>query len=141
MGTRLKLGDEKSLTFDIRGTREFSKIKVTLCADDTYNVTFYKFRKFEIVRQKADGDPEMMERDNVRDLIIDRRKTMSDDCNQSARQEQPPEGKLPDPTPEQEKCHHEKWRRTSSPGFGNCCIDLSFLPPIISQNRACTQAS
>lgn len=53
MGTRNKLGDDKSLTFDIRGCKLFSKVKVTLGGDDLYTVEFFKFRKFAISRFEA----------------------------------------------------------------------------------------
>lgn len=37
-------GTADSLSFGIRGCREFSHIKVTLTAADDYTVTFYKVR-------------------------------------------------------------------------------------------------
>ncbi len=45
MGTRYKLGDENSLTFDCRGSRTVNKIRVTLNARDLYDLTFWKVRR------------------------------------------------------------------------------------------------
>ena len=42
MGTRTKLGDEDSLTFDIRGSRTVNKIRVRLNFLDLYDLTFWK---------------------------------------------------------------------------------------------------
>jgi len=42
MGTRYKLGDDQSLTFDIRGSRTVNKIRVTLNVMDLYDLTFWK---------------------------------------------------------------------------------------------------
>jgi hypothetical protein len=42
MGTRYKLGDERSLTFDVRGSRTVNKIRVTLNTGDLYDVDFLK---------------------------------------------------------------------------------------------------
>jgi len=42
MGTRYKLGDDLSLTFDIRGSRTVNKIRVTLNVMDLYDLTFWK---------------------------------------------------------------------------------------------------
>jgi len=42
MGTRHKLGDEDSLTFDIRGSRTVNKIRVRLNVMDLYDLTFWK---------------------------------------------------------------------------------------------------
>lgn len=42
MGTRHKLGDEDSLTFDIRGSRTVNKIRVRLNFLDLYDLTFWK---------------------------------------------------------------------------------------------------
>lgn len=42
MGTRHKLGDANSLTFDIRGCREINKVRVVLDPSDTYTVDFWK---------------------------------------------------------------------------------------------------
>lgn len=48
MGTRVKVGDSNSLTFDIRGCPKINKIRITLIGD-LYTVTFYKSRGLEIV--------------------------------------------------------------------------------------------
>jgi len=50
MGTRHKLGGPNYLSFDIRGSRVYQKVQVTLEPDDTYKVEFFKFRKYEISR-------------------------------------------------------------------------------------------
>ncbi len=42
MGTRHKLGDDCSLTFDCRGSRNVNKIRVTLNGLDLYDLTFWK---------------------------------------------------------------------------------------------------
>lgn len=43
MGTRYKLGDEKSLTFDLRGSLAVNKIKVEYdYGRDTYKLHFWK---------------------------------------------------------------------------------------------------
>lgn len=42
MGTRYKLGDERSLTFDVRGSRIVNKIRVTLNSMDLYDLEFWK---------------------------------------------------------------------------------------------------
>src|SRR4051812_17080735 len=42
MGTTQKVGDEKSLMFNIRGTKFCNKIRVTLNASDLYDVEFIK---------------------------------------------------------------------------------------------------
>ena len=38
------VGDEKSLSFKVRGCRTITHIRVTLEADDTYTMEFYKCR-------------------------------------------------------------------------------------------------
>lgn len=54
MGTTEKFGDETSLSFNVRGSRIASKIKVTLDpATDTYEIDFYKIRKYEIVSHQS----------------------------------------------------------------------------------------
>ena len=45
LGTKLFMGDANSLMFDIRGCKTINKIRVTLAADDTYTVTFYKIAR------------------------------------------------------------------------------------------------
>lgn len=50
MGTKHKVGDGKSLSFDIHGCREYSKVRVTLEPSDTYTLEFFKFRSFQITR-------------------------------------------------------------------------------------------
>ena len=45
LGTRYKVGDEKSLRFDIRGCSKISHIRITLDPSDTYTVEFMKVRK------------------------------------------------------------------------------------------------
>ena len=45
MGTRYKLGDDQSLTFDLRGSRTVNKIRVTLNIRDLYALTFSKVRR------------------------------------------------------------------------------------------------
>jgi hypothetical protein len=52
MGTQHKLGGPNDLTFNIRGSVAFNKVKVTLTPDDTYTVEFYKTRKFNVIRYK-----------------------------------------------------------------------------------------
>ena len=42
MGTRYKLGDDRSLTFDCRGSRTVNKIRVELNLLDLYDLTFWK---------------------------------------------------------------------------------------------------
>lgn len=42
LGTRQKLGDTDSLTFDCRGSRAVNKIRVTLNGRDLYDLTFWK---------------------------------------------------------------------------------------------------
>ena len=44
LGTNQKIGDERSLAFNVRGAREtgVNKIRVTLELDDTYTVEFWK---------------------------------------------------------------------------------------------------
>lgn len=48
MGTKHKLGGENFLSFDIHGSKKFSKVQVTLEPCDTYLVEFFKFRQWEI---------------------------------------------------------------------------------------------
>ena len=42
LGTRQKLGDDCSLTFDCRGSKAVNKIRVTLNGLDLYDLTFWK---------------------------------------------------------------------------------------------------
>jgi hypothetical protein len=49
MGTRHKLADGPALLFDIRGSRRFNKVKVSLTPDDTYTVEFWKVRSHSIL--------------------------------------------------------------------------------------------
>lgn len=44
MGTRFKVGDDNSLRFDVRGSRKVTHVKVTLNAQDTYDIAFLKVR-------------------------------------------------------------------------------------------------
>lgn len=53
MGTRQKIGAARSLLFDVHGCPRFSKIRITLEADDTYTVDAFKIRKLAIVRHEA----------------------------------------------------------------------------------------
>jgi len=53
MGTRYKLADEKSLAFDVRGSKRWNKIQITLNAMDTYDVTFWKFGRAPLFREQA----------------------------------------------------------------------------------------
>ncbi len=67
MGTRHKLADERSLSFDVRGSRVYNKVQVTLEPNDTYTVKFFKFWNFELVRDRtvdlvyADGLKQVIE--------------------------------------------------------------------------------
>ena len=46
MGTRMRSGDESSLTFDVRGSAKANRVKVTLDrATDTYTVECYRVRR------------------------------------------------------------------------------------------------
>ncbi len=57
MGTRSKVGDKNSLTFDIKGCRDFTHVRVTLMlAFDLYQVEFIKVRgvDFSIKRTFSD---------------------------------------------------------------------------------------
>lgn len=58
MGTQHKLGTENSLIFNIRGSKEFNKITVTLdLGSDTYVVTFYKVNRMaHILAEKSVSD-------------------------------------------------------------------------------------
>jgi hypothetical protein len=49
MGTKHRLDSGDALSFDIRGSREFNKVQITLEPSDTYKVEFFKFRAFERV--------------------------------------------------------------------------------------------
>lgn len=42
MGAQNKSGSSDSLSFKIRGSRQFTHIRIKLELDDTYTVTFYK---------------------------------------------------------------------------------------------------
>lgn len=54
MGTRYKTGDDKSLMFDIRGSRKANKIKITLdFVTDTYTVEFFKVRGLNVSNVKT----------------------------------------------------------------------------------------
>lgn len=48
MGTRNKLGDANSLVFDVRGSGDVNKVRVSLEPSDTYTVTFYKVRGLHV---------------------------------------------------------------------------------------------
>jgi len=43
---------DKSLTFQVRGSKKFSHVKVTLDANDEYAISFYKFRGASCVATK-----------------------------------------------------------------------------------------
>mgnify|MGYP001596238051 CR=1 FL=1 len=66
MGTKHRLGSERSLSFDIHGCREYSKVQITLDQDDTYTVEFFKFRNFEKIRHKT---VEMVYADSLHQVI------------------------------------------------------------------------
>ncbi len=58
MGTQHKIADELSLTFNVRGSRTWNKVKVTLNPMDTYDITFYKIGrapKFRIQEKTVDN--------------------------------------------------------------------------------------
>lgn len=61
MGTRYKMGDANSLTFDVRGDDTCNRIQVILDDDDTYTLKFFRCRgiKAELVHEShavyADG--------------------------------------------------------------------------------------
>jgi len=48
MGAVNLVSDERSLTFKVRGSRLATHVKVELDPSDTYTVTFYKIRKFDV---------------------------------------------------------------------------------------------
>ncbi len=48
MGTKNRLADDRSLSFDIKGCKRFNYIKITLDPTDTYIVEFIKTRKHQI---------------------------------------------------------------------------------------------
>lgn len=49
MGTRHKMAYGQTLIFDIRGSKKFNKVRVTLTPLDVYTVEFIKVRGHEIV--------------------------------------------------------------------------------------------
>ncbi len=56
LGARNLAGDEKSLQFDIRGSKRFNRIKIQLNSKDLYDITFYKIVKFDIKDMKTVND-------------------------------------------------------------------------------------
>ncbi len=47
---------ERGLTFKVKGSKAFTHVRITLNADDTYKVSFYKFRGVNCVAVKdVDG--------------------------------------------------------------------------------------
>lgn len=56
MGSGVLVADGNSLTFDVKGCREWRKIKVTLTPLDTYTVDFYQFRGVYMTNQKTVED-------------------------------------------------------------------------------------
>lgn len=51
MGAKDIAGDEKSLSFKIRGSKEYNYIKITLNSLDTYDIEFIKYNKNGIIRK------------------------------------------------------------------------------------------
>lgn len=64
MGTRYKLGDERSLAFDVRGSRTVNKIRVTLNVRNLYDLTFWKVRR-------VNGDFRVSVVEEVEDIYFD----------------------------------------------------------------------
>lgn len=70
MGTRHKLGDDLSLTFDIRGSRTVNKIRVRLNVLDLYDLTFWKVtRRNGEFKVKVVEEVEDIYFDGLRDVI------------------------------------------------------------------------
>ena len=64
MGTTRKMGDERSLSFDIKGSR-WHLCKVTLELDDTYTVRFYRFPR----KGTRMADPVELDRIEASELV------------------------------------------------------------------------
>lgn len=47
LGTKNFVGDENSLMFDFKMCKKAKKVRITLNSMDTYDIEFYKIRKFE----------------------------------------------------------------------------------------------
>lgn len=66
MGAQNIAGTADSLSFKVRGSKNWSHVKVTLMPSDTYKVSFYKFRGVNIVAVK---DVEMVYADSLLSVI------------------------------------------------------------------------
>ncbi len=66
MGAKDKLGSADSLQFKIQGSKFANAVRVTLEADDTYTVAFFKVRKFDFNEVASVG---MVYADQLRSVI------------------------------------------------------------------------
>jgi hypothetical protein len=69
MGTTCKFGDERSLTFNFKGCREWNKVSVILAGDDTYTVEFFKIGRAPKFAWKSSGPIEGVYCDGLHELI------------------------------------------------------------------------
>jgi len=66
LGAKNLLAGERSLQFDVRGSKKANRISVTLAWDDTYTVAFFKGRGLSL---KKVAESEGVYVDNLRGVI------------------------------------------------------------------------
>jgi hypothetical protein len=71
MGTRTKVGGDRSLMFDIKGSRQWNKIRITLDYNDTYMVEFFKLGRAPMFDLKDSRTVEGVYCDMLFDIIED----------------------------------------------------------------------
>lgn len=51
IGTKTWIGGNNSLSFRFKGSKKYNMCKIQLNSLDTYDVTFYKFRGIDVIRE------------------------------------------------------------------------------------------